>query len=324
MSTLQVLNTVYLFDYEYDAQGNALPNERIVITLVAPAVGTGTNPVTDVQNRPIRVLTDANGYWSAPILRASDLNPANTYYNVRSSTRSRDIQLLSSDTTGSYVQASTRVISGTPTFPAAAPQTVGNLTVNGTLAVTGATTLTGTLAVTGAATLTGGVLTNSIDRITAGTLAIGAATATGVTITPPTTITGAAILSSTLAVTSLLTASAGISSGGHIVSTGATPTLGALQTGIASQSISGTDTKGYLSLTTTASPPGAGALIAAITYATAYGAVAPVSVSFDLGTASNVGAPNLVSMGPGGFSLATSTTALSGSSSYFPSYHVVG
>jgi hypothetical protein len=63
----------------------------------------------------------------------------------------------------------------------------------------------------------------------------------------------------------------------HLISGGSTPTLGALQTGISSQSISGTDLRPAVSLTTTGTPPGAGVPICIVNYATAYpGAPNPV------------------------------------------------
>src|SRR5262249_27096149 len=71
--------------------------------------------------------------------------------------------------------------------------------------------------------------------------------------------------------------SGAVNLGGHILSSnaaGTTPTLGALQTGISSQSITGQDTHATFTVTTTASPPGTGATIAIMNYGKAYG-VAP-------------------------------------------------
>lgn len=61
-----------------------------------------------------------------------------------------------------------------------------------------------------------------------------------------------------------------ITAEGHLVSSGSAPALGALQTGVASQSISGTDTRGEITFTTAASPPAANALIASVTWANPY------------------------------------------------------
>lgn len=64
----------------------------------------------------------------------------------------------------------------------------------------------------------------------------------------------------------------------HLVAGAGTPALGVLATGIASQSIVGNDNAMVITLTTTASPPGAAAFIAAVTFGSAF-AAAPVVVA---------------------------------------------
>lgn len=59
-----------------------------------------------------------------------------------------------------------------------------------------------------------------------------------------------------------------VSPAGHLAMFGPKPSLGALQAGIASQSIAGCDSVHIITLVTTGAPPAAGALIAIVAYAT--------------------------------------------------------
>jgi hypothetical protein len=60
---------------------------------------------------------------------------------------------------------------------------------------------------------------------------------------------------------------------GHLLSTGSTPTLGALQSGVSTQSVTGTDSWARVSITTAgASPPGVGTAIFILNFAAAWGA----------------------------------------------------
>ena len=104
----------------------------------------------------------------------------------------------------------------------------------------------------------------------------------------------------------------------HVLTKGSTPTLGALKAGINTQSISGNDTCGALTIQTTASPPGAGATVASISFATAY-ASTPVIFTSSAGTSSFGWANTSAS----GFDIVP-RTALAATTTYFIGFLVFG
>jgi len=105
----------------------------------------------------------------------------------------------------------------------------------------------------------------------------------------------------------------------HLLGIGTAPTLGALQAGVSSQSIVGNDVRGTITITTAgASPPGAGATLAILTYNSPFAGVPIVFVQ-------QAGIINFfwTASGTGGFSVATAAV-LTISTTYFINYIVVG
>lgn len=88
------------------------------------------------------------------------------------------------------------------------------------------------------------------------------------------------------------------------------PTLGALQTNISAQSISGTDQRGIITLTTGGSGPGAGATLAVVNFHRTYLSVPTVQVSTEVATATfDTGGGNLYAVSATGFTVQNGTVA---------------
>ena len=106
----------------------------------------------------------------------------------------------------------------------------------------------------------------------------------------------------------------------HLLTKGSTPTLGALQAGVSSQSLSANanDTRGTLTIVTTASPPGASAPLALITFANAYPAI-PAFFCQDLAAIGMFVSGTSVS----GFTV-NAAAALAASTTYFIEYFIIG
>jgi hypothetical protein len=110
--------------------------------------------------------------------------------------------------------------------------------------------------------------------------------------------------------------------GQHLKSTGTAPTLGALQGGINSQSISGTDVRCQVSLTTTGAAPGAASQIAIIVFAASYGSVmAVVAHALNAVGAGSVGTTGATSAQVG---IVTGTVGLSNTTNYVISFINIG
>jgi hypothetical protein len=69
----------------------------------------------------------------------------------------------------------------------------------------------------------------------------------------------------------------------HFLASGGAPTLGALQTNVASQTISGRDTRGSVAITTGATGPASGAVVAIVNFAASYASAPIVVLSADSG-----------------------------------------
>jgi hypothetical protein len=107
---------------------------------------------------------------------------------------------------------------------------------------------------------------------------------------------------------------------GHLLSLGPAPTLGALQAGIGVQSIVGTDMRGQITITTTGAPPGAGAVVAILNWATAYASTTyAVTLTGQGGSSWFWFATQLA----GSISIFTGA-ALSGTATYAINYMVIG
>ena len=104
---------------------------------------------------------------------------------------------------------------------------------------------------------------------------------------------------------------------GHAVSKGGAATLGTLKTGINTQSITGNDTAGTVTLATTATPPGAAATVASVVFATAYAAAPQIIVQ-----AASTNVFVWTNRSASGFDILC-TAALGVSASYFISYLVI-
>lgn len=72
-------------------------------------------------------------------------------------------------------------------------------------------------------------------------------------------------------------------SNGHLAITGSVPVLGSLRTGIASQSITGTDSVHIVTVTTTGSPPSPGGSVFVVTFANTWSATPVLIGSVDSG-----------------------------------------
>lgn len=155
MSTKQALATVIVFDYLYDAQGNPLANQEVVVQL-AYNKATYINPVVSVPNNPIRVLTDANGYWQANLVQNSNLNPANTTYSVRSGGQAFDIAVPA----GAGPFQASAIATGT------VPALVGGFNAQGNGTVGGNLTVTGSIVQQGTAALVTALFVSSLQGIT--------------------------------------------------------------------------------------------------------------------------------------------------------------
>ncbi len=128
----------------------------------------------------------------------------------------------------------------------------GNATVGGTLGVTGATTLTGnttvggTFGVTGASTLTGNTTVGGTFGVT-GATTLSSTLAAGASTLASATVTGAATVGTTLGVTGASTLTGNTTVGGTLGVTGATTlssTLAAGATTLASATVTGAATVG--------------------------------------------------------------------------------
>jgi hypothetical protein len=404
MSTLQVIPTVQVFDYEYAAGSSTLTNPLPAVGVKIQAqlafnVVNAISPVSNIQALTISVVTDNNGQWQMNLIPNTNINPANTVWTITTPTKRYDISVPSSGP----VQSSTIQVSA-PSSLAPGAVTTGALTVTGlltaqageivsgglTVATGGLTVSAGGASITGAFTTSdgvtvGGALTHSTQSIafastitpaaSAGeVITVGALTANitvanatspaagqvltfiftqdgtgGRTITwgaayktawqpvaaassistvsfvydgtnwqqlanaTPTNNTGA------VSVVGILTA------GAHVLATGATPSLGSLQTGIASQSITGNDTRGRVVATTSGSPPAVNSPVAVVTFASAF-AAAPVVTVADQGGTAVTASFTARSVGTGGFTIFNSGggNTLAGTTAYTIGYHVIG
>ena len=106
----------------------------------------------------------------------------------------------------------------------------------------------------------------------------------------------------------------------HLLASGQAPALGALQTNVATQSVSGFDTRGKVTITTAGGGgPAAGAAVAILTFAQTFAATPTIILT---------GAPGVFSLsatGTGGFTINNAgTAALTAATTYVVHYMVIG
>lgn len=344
MSTPQNVATVVVFDYLLDTAGKPIVGATVRCVLNYNAATVSSPAVSIVPNQQ-SATTDANGYYQFTLIPSASLAPSGTTYQVVTPVYAADISVPSGG--GPYQVPG--LIVGQPTS-LSAPATVltGPLTVqNGPItfpnASLGVAALTGVLPLANGGT--GSASQNFVDLTTAQSIAgnktfTGNMVGTGGTtykpgITSQVALTLQGLASQTGDLIQLLTSSAvvlwKVAADGthwfysHLVASGAAPTLGALQTGIASQSVVGNDICGTISVTTTATPPAAFSTIAILTYANSFAGVANTRMFFT-NTSSN---QRMMGFGQGsggnstGFTLQTAD-ALGASTTYNIYYFVVG
>lgn len=81
--TTQTWPVVIIQDYEYDAQNKPLSNVEVAVTLDydrATLAASVLSTTPNVQNKTNKVRTGADGFWSMPVTRNSDLVPTTTGY----------------------------------------------------------------------------------------------------------------------------------------------------------------------------------------------------------------------------------------------------
>ncbi len=112
---------------------------------------------------------------------------------------------------------------------------------------------------------------------------------------------------------------------GHLVSAGSAPTLGALQANVSAQNITtiaATDTRGIVSITAGATPPGAGSVVAVLTFAAAY-ATEPVIVLVNRGGQTTALPWSVYNPSATDFSI-VAPVALTANATYLIEYLVIG
>jgi hypothetical protein len=305
-STPQVVPTVQVFDYEFPpgdpslTNAPALSNVTVKISLDY-GKATAISPVVNLDGRQVEVVTDANGYWQANLVPNTNINPANTTYTVRTPYRSYQISVPAGP--GPY-QVSSILISTPVALMPAGPYTAGGLFFGGAAGAVAqdAPQLfwddTSHKLVVGGGSVIGGEPAGSLELRAAGA----ALFMTDGTIAKWLRIAGGNFQVNNSAFTLALFQ---VTEAGHLLSGGAPPTLGALQTGVSSQLISGTDSRMIITVTTAATPPGINAALVVVTFATPY-LVTPAAVVNWIsvaGATAAVGAPFLSSVGVSGFTL---------------------
>jgi hypothetical protein len=79
---LQTFGTIQVFDYENTPDNLPLANAEVFVWL-GHDLATLTPPGVVLESKRIRVVTDANGYWTLNLVPNLLLAPAGTYYVVR-------------------------------------------------------------------------------------------------------------------------------------------------------------------------------------------------------------------------------------------------
>jgi len=346
MSVLQIVATISIFDYEYDANGKPLINERVVISGPLPVPGTNQAPVVNIAPTTITVQTDKNGYWSAPVVPNAGMNPAGTLYAVNSPTKGA--YEISVPSAGGPFQASS-LATVSPSGSPVAQTFQGAITINGLLTAAGGLTISGFTQ--GSVLFVGAGAAVSQDNAslfydaTNKRFGIGTATPLSSLHVRPTGVSGSSVeairgdngeagyaigsgtdlrlwyassskelgrIASVIRSatdgsqsdmvfytrkTETINERLRLTADGHLVSSGATPTLGALQAGISSQSIIGSDMRFLVTLMTTAAAPAANSSIAIVNFVSVFANIPVVLLTEQsvLGGTVRVMMPGLIS-----------------------------
>jgi len=87
-SAAQTVPTVAVYDYLFNDAGKPLVGQVITVHLDT-AVGTTLAPVVEVVPKGVlSVVTDANGYWTVPLVPNGNISPSGSTYVVETPFRS--------------------------------------------------------------------------------------------------------------------------------------------------------------------------------------------------------------------------------------------